>query len=170
LKIRQFIKQTDGQSLSETLVALLVVIYIVLGLFQFSLFITGFLSTNYAAFRAGRAVLVSYNNERSYGQSAGSALMDARKVVGNLYLFSSIAGSMPYQVKLYKFDSSDDSYLGDPYQSSESLPADSDVWVEVTGRMRYVMPYARKIFGLFGWKTIKAYYLIHTPNPGRNNP
>lgn len=183
-------RKEKGSSLLEAALMLPVVLVMIMAIFQYAVFVTISLATNYAAYRAGRALLVSMHNAPRYGQTPHSAVRDAQTAAMSVAL--SVKGwALPYfKVSVYKYDSGSGNKMGQQISGNSLISPDQDVWVVVTGYARLVIPLGRFIFGnavpgmsvlpqgdfyyrwfnpestsfSLLWLPVRASYLVHTPS------
>jgi len=192
--LRNFIKGQKAQALLETVIIIPIVLIMIVAILQFSIIATVHLTTNYSAYRAGRAVYLSLHNATRYGQRAYSARRDAQISATSVFIsaFRITRWALPYcTIKLYEYNPANRNGYGREIRDNDIINPDTDIWVVVTGYAKLVMPLGKLIFGkgiipgveqmdLFTlWynhpeliKTlspcipVKASYLVHTPHPG----
>lgn len=179
MMVKRFIKEQKAQGILETAIIVPIVLIMILVILQFAIITAVHLGTNYAAYKAARAVHISMHNASRFGQKPRSALKDARNAANAVGLvFDTLGWSIhPTKVELKKYTRSKrGSRAGTPAQAV--IPPDTDIWVIVTKKVILVIPIPvpswlmkkKYIFGdgYLRWINLRSSCLVHTPHEGEN--
>ncbi len=168
--MKRLLKQ-NGQSLVETAIAFPVILIMILAILQFTILITCQLAVNFAAYKSARAILLSSNSSRYYGFGNSNSIVKdasttAKSTLSIFYPGTGLGWMLPASVKLYWHNGQKKSGIGKQVRILRGLGAapNRSIWVVVKARVIIVMPFMKSIFGLFGFRTIKATCLVDTPS------
>ena len=159
--LKKFLKQKNGQALTETLIVLPIIIMSILMVLQFTLLVACQLAANFAAYKAARAVLLSSNGSRKYGYGNSNTIVkDAQNtVVATLAPFYLRGWMIPNieiknrrirvrVVELYWHKGGTKSGISENEISvNQIVPPNRTIWIVVKAKAILVIPFMSQIFG-----------------------